>query len=363
MCLPYFFGWIFQLKVLLYAPVLSLLLMFLARFFAGEITCAVIPDDQLRGNAYLAASDSPAALALYTAEFWVVAMAQKRIMTSQFVGTKVFGGKDGTKRIGKVHSCVFHPTEKRCIGFLVKRPDLLLMFHRSDSFVALDGFTWEDGAIVLNNEKGTTGEAACKRLGISWDDCVLWVGLVMCTKAGDALGYVGSVEFDEKTGLVTRVFLDEGSTAGVLLGKREIPANMVLGFKRGVGSPLSAYAKHQAQEDVNAPTRHEMALAEELSEFGALLVTDDAKGIQASGGLAEKAGAATAVAGAKVKDAVESASDSVKKAAETAKPTVQKATKVAGKAVNKGAYATGKQLSRAKGMFGAFKEEFDKARK
>lgn len=290
-------------------------------------------------------------------------MAQNLITTSNFVGTKVFGGKDGTQRIGKVHCCVFHPTEKRCIGFLVKRPDLLLMFHRSDSFVTLDGFNWEEGALVLNGEKDTTGAAACKRLGVDWEACVLWVGLVLCTKDGQALGHVGSVEFDQKTGAVSRVFIDEGTTAGVLLGTRELPASMVLGFKRGMGSPLSAYDMQRAQEDMNAPTRHEMALSDELSEFGALLVTDEAKKIQASGGLAEKAGQATAVAGAKVKDAAESVSESVKKATQTARPTVKKAAKAAGQAVNKGAYATGRQIGRAKGMFSAFKDEFNKARK
>ena len=297
-------------------------------------------------------------------ESWTVSrMSQSLINTGKLVGTKVLGGKDGTQRIGKVHSCVFHPTEKRCIGFLIKRPDLLLMFHRSDSFVTLNGFTWQDSAIVLNNEKGTTGEAACKRLGIDWEECVLWVGLVVCTKSGQALGYADSVEFDQETGKVTRLFLDEGSTAGVLLGKRELPASMVLGFKRGMGSPLSSYAKRQMKEDVNGPTRREMTLKEELSEYGAILVTDDAKDVQATGGFAEKAGQATAVAGAKVKDVAATATESVKKATESAKPTVKKATKAAGEAVNKGAYVTGRQISRAKGMFGAFKDEFNKARK
>ena len=164
-------------------------------------------------------------------------MCSKLITTSKLVGTKVLGGKDGSTRIGKVHCCVFHPKEKRCIGFLIKRPDLLLMFHRPDSFVSLDGFYWEDGVIVLEDEKGTSGEAACKRLGIDWEDCVIWVGLVVSTQSGDTLGYVDSVEFDEETGCVTKLYLDEGSTAGVLLGKREIPARMVLGFKRGIGSP------------------------------------------------------------------------------------------------------------------------------
>lgn len=48
---------------------------------------------------------------------------------------------------------------------------------------------------------------------------------------------------------------------------------------------------------------------------------------------------------------------------EAVKPAVSTATKAAGKAVNKGAYATGRQIKRASGMFSAFKEEYDKARK
>ncbi len=39
------------------------------------------------------------------------------------------------------------------------------------------------------------------------------------------------------------------------------------------------------------------------------------------------------------------------------------ATKAAGKAREQGAYATGRQIKRASGMFSAFKEEYDKARK
>lgn len=290
-------------------------------------------------------------------------MSQRLLTTSTLVGTKVFGGKTGTQRMGKVHCCVFHPSDKRCIGFLVKRPDLLLMFHRSDSFVALDSFTWENGALVVNQGAATTGEAACKRLGINWEDCVLWVGLAICTRDGNALGYVGSVEFDAQTGKITRIFVDEGQAAGALLGARELPASMVCGFKRGTGSALSSYTKRAAQEDMNAPTRREMTLVDEVAECGAILVADEAKDIKASGGLAQKAGEASAVAGAKVKSAATNVTTSVKAAAQTAKPSVQAATHKAGQAVNKGAYATGKQLGRAKGMFSAFKEGFDKARK
>ena len=282
----------------------------------------------------------------------------KIVSTSSLMGAKVLGGKDGAQRIGKVHCCVFHPTEKRCIGFLVKRPDLLLMFHRPDSFVALDDFEIVDNHVQLLSEKGMSGEAACKKLGISWDQCVLWEGLAVCTEDGTMLGRAGSVSFNLETGAVKRILIDEGSTAaGVLLGNREIPASMIRGFRRGIGASLSDYAFlaeeiQREEESVNGATRRELSLTTEALELGALLVSNEAKDIKAEGGLAEKAGQATAVATNKVKTAVDSV-----------KPKVSDAAQATGKAVNKGAYVTGRQISRAKGMFGAFKDEFNKARK
>ena len=76
-------------------------------------------------------------------------MAKKGLITtSDLERMRVRGGKSGRKNIGRVKTCVFHPKEKRCIGFIVKRPDLLWMFHRKDVFVALDEFEFVDGRIV-----------------------------------------------------------------------------------------------------------------------------------------------------------------------------------------------------------------------
>ena len=52
-------------------------------------------------------------------------MANKLTTTDELTGVRVIGGKKGTKRIGKVRRFVFHPKEKRVVGFVVKRPDLL----------------------------------------------------------------------------------------------------------------------------------------------------------------------------------------------------------------------------------------------
>ena len=104
-------------------------------------------------------------------------MARKKLVTSHDIRKlRVVGGKKGTKRIGKVKSCVFHPTERRCIGFIVKRPDLLWMFHRKDTFVALGGFDFADGRIRVKPDAPTSGHAVCRAMGLDWDKCVLWEG-------------------------------------------------------------------------------------------------------------------------------------------------------------------------------------------
>ena len=264
-------------------------------------------------------------------------MANKLITTDELTGVRVVGGKKGTKRIGKVRRFVFHPKEKRVVGFVVKRPDLLWMFRRKDLFVAVSGYEIEDGRIVVSNDPAATNRAACKALGVDWDACVLWVGLPVMTEDGDALGVVGSVTFDRKTGVVDSVTTDSGATANALLGKREIPANLVKGFRRGMGAAL-------AQTGAEGEESEEVVL-------GAILVAEEARDIAVEGGLAEKAGEATAVVVDKAHTAVDKA-----------KPVASAAAKKTGEVVNKGAYATGKQIAATKGMFSGFKEEYDKAR-
>ena len=264
-------------------------------------------------------------------------MVNKLTTTDELTGVRVIGGKKGTKRIGKVRRFVFHPKEKRVVGFVVKRPDLLWMFRRKDLFVAVSGYEIEDGRIVVSNDPAATNRAACKALGVDWDACVLWVGLPVMTEDGDALGVVGSVTFDRKTGVVDSVTTDSGATANALLGKREIPANLVKGFRRGMGAAL-------AQTGAEGEESEEVVL-------GAILVAEEARDIAVEGGLAEKAGEATAVVVDKAHTAVDKA-----------KPVASAAAKKTGEVVNKGAYATGKQIAATKGMFSGFKEEYDKAR-
>ena len=272
-------------------------------------------------------------------------MARKKLVTSRDIRKlRVVGGKKGTKRIGKVKSCVFHPTERRCIGFIVKRPDLLWMFHRKDIFVALDGFDFVDGRIRIKPDAPTSGHAICRAMGLDWDKCVLWEGLPIMTADETAVGFVSNITFDIETGQVEAVEASNGATAKLLLGTLEVPASCIAGFKHGMGADLAV--KEDSRES-----------GEEVVFKGAILVSDDVWELSPEGGWAEAAGKFTAKAGARARETAAAA----KEAADAAKPKVEAATAAAGAAVKEGAEGVGRQVSATKDAFGAFKEEFNKA--
>lgn len=256
-------------------------------------------------------------------------MAMRMLDTHDLAGIRVFAHRprkddpDALRKLGKVHACVFHPTEKRCIGMLVKRPDAALMFKRSDAFAALGACMVEGKRVVVADEPQAMGSAAEKALGIDLDECVLWVGMPLVSEGGVVLGTVGRVRFEAETGAVIEVEASQGATANALLGQRVVPAEDILGFRHSSGG----------------------------EDPGAILVSEDAAASAPAEGAAAKAGKATAVAAAKVRQ--------VKDAAQ---PTAREAAAQAGAAAEKAAFAAGRQIGRATGMFAAFKEEFDKAR-
>ena len=263
-------------------------------------------------------------------------MASNLMTNDELRGVRVLGGKNGTSHIGKVRRLVFHPRERRVVGFIVKRPDLALMFHRKDLFVSINGFDIVDGRVVVRQTPDATDKGACKALGIDWDTCVMWEGLPLMTESGETLGMVGTVTFDRATGAISTVTADAGATANTLLGTRVIPAPYIKGFRRGIGVALVQQDEAGTEQD------------EDEIELGAILVSDEAMKLVAEGSVAEKAGAATAVA--------------VNKVNTTVKPAVTNAAKATTQAVGKGVRAVGKRAEETKDAFSGFKEEYDKAR-
>lgn len=308
--------------------------------------------------------------------------------------------EDTYRRIGKVRRFVFHPTEKRVVGIIVKRPDAALMFHRHDLFVAIDRVRVVEEGLIAQDAPDSFDAKACRRLGLDWDRCLLWLGMPLVTEGGEALGRVGDVSFEPVTGRVVSLRRDEGATARLLLGVERIPVEMLRGFQHGVGAQMASYhegreageatgaaksansslgamgAADSADFEDSATSAHierteRVEQSEEAEDYGALVVSDAVLELNAEGGLAEIAGAATARAAQKGKRAlgkareagVDAAVRTKEAAKEAAAPAMEHLGEAAEGALAKGAYATGRQLGRARGMFSEFASEYRKALK
>lgn len=216
------------------------------------------------------------------------------------------------KKFGRIHNLVFAPNSRRVVGVMVKRPDVAGMVKREDVFCSLDAIKPYEGGFLIARPEDGCDEAACRRLGLDLDRCIVWQGADVITEGGKPLGYVMDAQFSETTGEVDCFCAQEGSTASALVGYFDIPAAWVGRYDKG-----------------------------------RMIVDNRAAGLELSGGLAGKAGEGFA-------NAKEGAKEVADKASAAGKAAAEKAGAAASVAVDKGSRGLGKALGKAKvGMQGA----------
>lgn len=259
---------------------------------------------------------------------------------SEMEKARVFKGSSRLAA-GKIRYAVFHPAEPRLVGFVVHRHDTLGMVKHEDRFLAYDAFDVSDGSLHVREGRSAWDQGACERLGVDYDQCTIWKDMPARTEDGVELGFVRDVEYDEATGRVLGVIVSEGQLADTLVGGSVHDGAQVLGFRDG-----------------------------------AVMLAVGQQKVPASGGLAERAGTAVGTARVHMKakgaDAARTMDEAVQRGAyalgeqigrvrDAAQEKGSAAAQAADDAVQKGAYALGRHLGRTKGMFSAFKEEYQKA--
>lgn len=289
------------------------------------------------------------------------------------------------RKIGKVSKTVFSPDGMKVVGFIVRRPDLLWMIKRADKFLALDAMDVQDGVIVATMGSKSWDDEARKRLDLDWDRCIIWEGMEVKTTTGVEIGRVDELSFDERTGDLNSLFLDDGATSRALLGSIEIPSELMVGYKKGIlivkpeardllpAGGLAAKAG-EASAVVTAKTAQTQKAATEATakaiEAGTVGVgkgvgrikksfTGAVDGFKKESGMGEKKPAAQAAkAASKAQPAAK------KPASGTSKPASSGASSAAKKASSADTKkAVTNHLKSAGSMFSDFKKEFDKAKK
>lgn len=257
----------------------------------------------------------------------------------------IAGKNDSLKKYGKIRSFVFHPSQPRAIGVVIKRPDAALMVKRKDHFVALDRLEPVEGGLRVVDSSDSWDLAACRRLDVDFDQCIIWSGMPVRTKGGKELGVISDIALHDESFEIDHISISNGSVNHVVLGSLDIPAERIYGYSKG-----------------------------------AIVVEDKMENLEESGGAAAKAG----VAWAKTKQSASKAGKTAEKAinegaykageaigaardkaAESAAKREKKKREAADRGeytgVDKAANIFGRQLGKASHMFKDFKDEFDKA--
>lgn len=259
------------------------------------------------------------------------------------------------KKLGTPRCAVFYPGTPKLAGYIIKRPDLLLMFKRKEVFCAADRLEAIEHGLEAIDAADTWDRAACRRLEIDYDQSLIWVGLPVVTEDGRSLGTISDVWFNESTYQVDRIDISNDSLARKLLGSADIPCSMIMGFKDGslvvkaqVGNVAEAGGAAAAAGEAWARTKHS-------ASQGA------AKAGQAVDKGAYTVGKALGSVQSKVSRITSSKEDA--DSGDQALPAKQgaSASSAAPGKVDKAANSVGRQLGRASRMFKDFKDEFDKA--
>jgi uncharacterized protein YrrD len=141
------------------------------------------------------------------------------------------------KGLGSVDDVLFHPTELRALGLLVKRAPGLISVPgrpRKPLCVELGALRInEDGAFVLDTAVAKQGKAAERAMGLTWDETVIFYGMPLYTEAGQRLGKVSDARFGLRDGRLAGLEVTAGAASDLALGKRVIPADLLLCFHVG----------------------------------------------------------------------------------------------------------------------------------
>jgi len=254
-------------------------------------------------------------------------------------GTKVIKGKRLPHSVGKIDKFVFFPNRKCVAGFITKQSDFLLLIRRKGRFISINGYYMYEDYAFVRNEKGSSGKAAYKALELYPDDSVQWIGLPVITEDGQSVGVVSDVVFAHPSGEVQSIETSSGAMGKLLKGTRTIPTDLIKGYCEEGSKALALAEQNSASNSKDSRA--------------AILVANEALAISTDSdkALASKAGKKVSTIASNAGIDTAAVSEKAKSAAETA-----------GALASSGVAATGKQLKKTRGMFSAFKDEYNKAR-
>ena len=133
----------------------------------------------------------------------------------------------GPRKMGKIHFPVFTPDGTRLVGFMVTPPEIAGngQAARRPLLPTMPSSRLRGVLCAVDREAATFDKAAGKRLGVDIDHCLIWTGMDVRTRSGEALGYCADAAFNPQNGCGGELRpYPPAHTASMLLGNVEMPA-------------------------------------------------------------------------------------------------------------------------------------------
>jgi uncharacterized protein YrrD len=139
------------------------------------------------------------------------------------------------RRLGIVDDVVFAPDSLTALGFEVEPRAFLFLFRRKRRMLAFDAVEYgrtDEGREVLHvrDSKSAWGSRAARRLGVDWEQTVIWLGMPVKTESGEDLGTVRDALIDVDSGELAALGISGGVVKDMAAGVRDIDASEVRGF-------------------------------------------------------------------------------------------------------------------------------------
>jgi len=145
-------------------------------------------------------------------------------------------------RVGTVTRVLYHPSEPRAIGLMVRPKAALLVFERRETFLPLSavGFVKGEGTRLRGDAKKLSGPAkAAGELGYDPDLTVIWTHMMVRSPSERRVGFVHSVEFGAKSGTVKQLVVASGPMNDAARGRSLVEGDLVSGYRDGAVEVLA----------------------------------------------------------------------------------------------------------------------------
>jgi PRC-barrel domain len=139
----------------------------------------------------------------------------------------------GGVALGTVTDVLFHPSEPRVVGVVVRPPAALAVAKRPDTYLPLSALTFGEAGTRCDLEALPKGRKAAEGLGYDPDTTVIWMGMPVAGPDSEPVGVASNALFDESTGRVERLDVGAGIVSDVAHGRYLVPGTEVTGYRDG----------------------------------------------------------------------------------------------------------------------------------